>query len=205
MSSATPSTGPAPLDGIDGSTARREPPALPRLMRHQRCGGTYLRVADPAWSKPLATRYSRAAGGRWNPPGSFGAVYLNATLAVARAQVTRKLEPRGIHPEDLRPERGPTLIHTEVPEDSLVDAVSDRGLESLGLPTTYPRDVDGSEVPHATCQPLGHRAWEEGESGIACRSAAADPSPGEELTHFARNPLRVTAHEPFSAWFWPSP
>ena len=59
-------------------------------MRHLRRGGPYLRVADTGWRRPLAREYSLVAGGRWNAPGSFGVVYLNATPAVARAQVRIK-------------------------------------------------------------------------------------------------------------------
>ena len=78
-------------------------------MRHLRRGGAYVRVADPSWNSPLDARYSRRLGGRWNAPGSFDVVYLNRSVDVARAQVRHKLEPRGIRPEDLSPERGPAL------------------------------------------------------------------------------------------------
>lgn len=40
----------------------------------------------------------------------------HVSRAVARAQVRRKLEPRGIHPEDLDPTQGPHLVHTEIPD-----------------------------------------------------------------------------------------
>jgi hypothetical protein len=172
-------------------------------VRHVRRSGTYVRVADPSWENPLDAEYSRGSGGRWNAPGSFGVVYLNKSLEVARAQVRHKLEPRGIHPEDLSPERGPVLVHTEVPEKTYVDAVSDPGLRSLGLPTTYPFDRAGSEVPHAVCQPIGQSAHDEGEPGIACRSAAAQPSPGEELAYFSGERLTPIHREPWTEWFWP--
>lgn len=172
-------------------------------MRHQRRGGTYVRVADPDWKKPLDPRYSQRLGGRWNPPGSFGVVYLNRSVEVARAQVRRKLEPRGIHPEDLNPGRGPVLVHAEVPEDAYVDAVSDPGLRSLGLPATYPVDGAGKEVPHAVCQPIGQTARDDGERGIVCRSAAAQPSPGEELAYFPGKSLTAVRRQLWAEWFWP--
>ena len=172
-------------------------------MRHLERGGHYLRVADPDWDDPLSGKYARETGGRWNPPGRFEVVYLNADLQVARAQVLHKLEPRGIRPEDLDPARGPVLVHTTVPTQSYVDAVSDRGLSSLGLPKSYPFDDHGRSTPHETCQPLGEQAWEGDEPGIACRSRASAPAPGEELAYFDRDEkLKVDAEEEFSDWFW---
>lgn len=165
-----------------------------------------MRVADPRWRRPLAAGHSRRSGGRWNPPESFGVIYLNASLEVARAQVRHKLEPRGIRPEDLSPERGPVLVLTEVPEQSYVDAVTDRGLQSLGLPPTYPLDSRGKEVSHAVCQPIGRSARDGKQPGIACRSAAAQPSPGEELAYFPGPMLTVSRRQAWTEWFWsPSP
>ena len=64
-------------------------------------------------------------------------------------QVRHRLEPRGIRPEDLDPDAGPVLVHTDVPDERYVDAVSDAGLAALGLPNTYPRDERGKPVSHA--------------------------------------------------------
>jgi hypothetical protein len=85
-----------------------------------------------------------------------------------------------------------------------VDAVTDRGLASLELPTTYPLDARGKVIPHTTCQPLSQRAWDAGEPGIACRSAAGTaPKDGEELALFARrHRLRGQSAKPFVDWFW---
>lgn len=171
-------------------------------MRHLERGGRYLRVADPDWDSPLSGKYARAAGGRWNPPGRFEVVYLNADLQVARAQVRHKLEPRGIRPEDLDPDRGPVLIQTSVPTRPYVDAVSDRGLSSLGLPKSYPFER-GKPIPREVCQPLGEQAWERGEPGVACRSRALAPTPGEELAYFdLGEKLQVKDEESFADWFW---
>lgn len=172
-------------------------------MRHVARGGRYVRVADPDWRDPLSGRQARRKGGRWNPPGSFDVIYLNASRGVARAQVRHKLEPRGIRPEDLDPEQGPLLVQTDVPEARFVDAVTNRGLASLGLPASYPIDPGGAPVPHAVCQPIGQRAWDDDEPGIACRSAAQTaPLEGEELAYFARRPLRPQGIERFADWYW---
>jgi len=172
-------------------------------VRHVRRGGVYLRVADRDWDDPLSGEYARERGGRWNSPGSFGVVYLNASVAVARAQVRDKLEPRGIRPEDLQVDEGPVLVHTGVPRDDYVDVITDHGCTSLDLPKTYPVDEQEITVPHSVCQPIGQRAWEEGETGIACRSAAASaPTGGEELAFFARRPLKADRTENFADWYW---
>jgi hypothetical protein len=90
-----------------------------------------------------------------------------------------------------------------VPSGTYVDAVSDPGLISLGLPTSYPIDSTGDVVPHAVCQPIGQTARSQGEPGIACRSAAAQPSPGEELAYFSGGRLTATRRQPWTEWFWP--
>jgi hypothetical protein len=172
-------------------------------MRHARRSGRYLRVVDPGWSDPLSGAWSWARGGRWNPPEGFEVVYLNQTVEVARAQVRRKLEPLAIGPEDLDPRSAPVLVGTDVPEAPYVDAVSEAGLRSLGLPPTYPLDEDGAVVDHSTCQPLGVKAQAAGEPGIATHSAAATPSPGEELAYFAKRRLKPADRRAFADWFWP--
>jgi hypothetical protein len=172
-------------------------------VRHVPRGGPYVRVADPDWSDPLSAEHARRRGGRWNPPGSFGVIYLNDSVALARAQVRRRLEPRGMRPEDLDPEAGPILVHTRVPNDEYVDAISDEGLGELGLPQTYPVDRRGTTVPHGPCQAIGQAAWDDGEPGIACRSAATTASAeAEELAFFARRRLSVQRSERFAEWFW---
>jgi RES domain len=173
-------------------------------MRHLRPGGRHFRVADPGWEDPLSGAWSRVRGGRWNPPGAFDVVYLNATEAVARAQVLKNLAPLAIGPEDLDPAAAPALIETEVPTEAYVDAVTDAGLRSLGLPVEYPLDRQGAPVDHATCQPLGVAAKAADEPGIAASSAAEEPSPGEELAYFGDGKLRVRERRPFAEWFWPT-
>jgi RES domain len=172
-------------------------------VRHVQRGGVYLRVANPGWDDPLSGEHSLRNGGRWNPPGSFGVVYLNASREVARAQVRHKLEPRGVRPEDLDPSAAPVLVRTKVPDDRYVDAVTDRGLASLGLPEGYPLGADGNIVPHGVCRPIGRRAREAEEHGIACRSAARTAPPGgEELAYFGPRRLRAEGEERFVDWYW---
>jgi hypothetical protein len=53
---------------------------------------------------------------------------------VARALVRSRLEDHGIRPEDVLPEAGPVLVHTTVPEDTYVNAMTDAGLRAFDLP-----------------------------------------------------------------------
>lgn len=173
-------------------------------LRHVRRGGTLLRVADPDWVDPLDTAHSKRAGGRWNPPGSFGALYLNVDRVVARANVARLFIGLPYGPEDLDPDTAPALVAVEVPDEPYVDAISNAGLVALGLPGTYPMAADGSTVPHTACQPVGQRAFDAAEPGIACRSAAPGAR-GEEVVWFAhpaRTALSITATHNFDDWFW---
>ena len=174
-------------------------------MRHLRRGGVpYFRVADARWSDPLDTSYALASGGRWNPAGSFGVLYLNASRAVARANVARRLEGQPYGPEDLAGGSAPVLVELTVPRSLYVDALSARGLASLGLPATYRVHPNGRRVSWSRCQPLGRRAWDAGEPGIACWSAAMRRSAkGEELALFDRGGLpAATAIHGFDSWFW---
>lgn len=167
-------------------------------------GGVYFRVADPGWEDPLDGAFAQSRGGRWHSPGSFAVVYLNRSEAVARANVYRKLRGQPYGPEDLDPATGPVLVTTAVDDDRYVDAVTARGLHSVGLPETYPRTPAGRIVGWDVCQPIGSAAFEAGAPGIACRSAAPGAPPGgEELAWFQRGRrLQAQAIRTFSDWFW---
>jgi hypothetical protein len=174
------------------------------MARHVEQHGRFNRVADPSWADPLDPSYARRLGGRWNPPDSFGVVNLNADLPTARANVTRLFVGYPYGPEDLDPDRAPELVEVDLPSERYVDALSAPGLRAVGLPATYPLAADGSVVPHATCQPIGARLYDEGELGVAARSAAPDAGRGREVAWFAqpgRRPLVAVARTPFAAWY----
>jgi hypothetical protein len=172
-------------------------------MKQVRRGGEYFRVADPSWTNPLDGSYSAERGGRWNPPGSFPVVYLNATVEVARANVARRFRGMPFAPEDLDSVEAPVLVTAALPDALYVDAVTTEGLVELGLPSTYPVDEDGGVVPHERCRPIGLRAWDSGERGIASRTAADPEIGGEELAWFQReNALEAEAAADFDVWFW---
>jgi hypothetical protein len=174
---------------------------------HLRRAGTYLRVADPDWDNPLEGSYAGARGGRWNAPGSFPVVYLNRDVETARANVRRRFQGQPYQIEDVRPDRLPLLISTELDSNDYVDVVSGAGCAAAGLPRSYPFDAAGELVPHDVCQPIGQAAWDDGDPGIACRSAAPGASrSGEELAWFHRDStsLIVAASTAFKDWYWTS-
>lgn len=167
-------------------------------------GGPVFRVADPAWQEPLDATFAGRTGGRWNPPASFGVLYLNGSVSVARANVEHLYVGLPYGPEDLDSATAPMLLHLDVRVESYADAVTDTGLARLGLPTSYPRDAAGQLVEHGICQSIGQAAYDDAEPGVACRSAAPGAS-GEELAWFAL-PLRarptLAQTRSFDEWFW---
>ena len=174
-----------------------------------RWGGSYNRLAEPVWADPFDTSFSMERGGRWNPPGTFGALYLNRSLRMARLQVQHKLRGQPYGVEDLDESEQHDLVSVDVSERHWLDCVTVSGLEAVGLPPTYPRHRNGRPVRHLDCQPIGRAAFDDGRSGIACRSAADGAVPAdEELGVFDRGDgmgVRMTDRQPFADWFWGAP
>jgi RES domain-containing protein len=177
--------------------------------RTVRRGGSYNRLAEPDWADPLDTSYSQQDGGRWNPPGSFGVLYLNRDLRMARLQVLHKLSGHPYGVEDLDDAEQHDLVDVEVSDREWLDCVTAEGLESVGLPATYPRHRNGRPVRHTTCHPVGQAAFDDEQPGIACRSAATGASPtDEELAVFDRDVganVQMTERHAFADWFWGAP
>jgi RES domain-containing protein len=174
-------------------------------FRHVTRAGRFVRVADPDWRRPLDPSFAASRGGRWNPPGSFPVLYLCASRAVARRVVLGRFEglPYGLL--DVRPDRRPVLIETDVAEHGAVDVVSDAGCRAAKLPATYPYDARGRKIGWSRTQAIGIAAWEQEERSIACRSAALPRGgDGEELAWFVReraDRLTVSARRSFDDWF----
>lgn len=168
-------------------------------------GHVWLRLADPSWTNPLDARPAATRGGRWNPPGGAPTLYLNDTVATARANVRRFLAGTPVEPEDLDPDRGYVLAEVSLPTGQRVlDAHSAEGLTALGLPVTYPLDEHGAEAPHAGCQPVGSAAFDAGLDGVRCRSAADTESHlPRELAWFPRGRrARKRRTRSFGDWYF---
>jgi hypothetical protein len=163
-------------------------------------GGRYLRVADPGWVDPLdAGCAAGGAGRRWNLPG-LPCLYLNVDEMTARANVDRLFTGLPYGPEDLDPDEAPLLVEVIVPVGTALDAYSDAGLSGAGLPVTYPLDSVGAVIPHATCQPIGAKAFADGLDGVDARSAA--PGGDREVAWFPRaRTLPVASTRRFDDWY----
>lgn len=89
----------------------------------------------------------------------------------------------------------------------VADALTDRGLAALGLPTTYPLDASGGDVPRTSCQLVGGAVHANHLRGVYCRSAAIRDGSGRELAWYPARPTsRARAAGkplPFDAW-WPA-
>jgi hypothetical protein len=177
-------------------------------FRHVVRHGRYYRVCDPRWNDCMDTSFSKAHGGRWNPRGEFGALYLCRTLAVAAANARQNFAFEIHTLLDLKPEFRPAvleLIIPSMPERAFVDAVTDAGLVAAGLPETYPF-ARNAKVTHAMCRKIGTAAYANAERGIACRSAAEAAESswlGEELALFDRSVgiARRGRRRGFSDWY----
>jgi hypothetical protein len=168
----------------------------------------WYRVADDKWDDPLDPGFAQRFGGRWNPPGSFPTLYLNEDVDTARAQIRRMLQDSPVRPDDLDPPY--VLVTATLPSRQVVaDAVTDVGLDALGLPNTYPADEYGSIIPRTTCQPIGAAVKDQGMRGIHARSAVTPDGTGRELAWFpARTSSRATPTGdplPFSTWWHSDP
>ncbi len=132
-------------------------------------------------------------------------LYLNRDRQTARRNVDRLLADQPYGPEDLDPAEAFVLVAVDLTEERYVDVLTDAGCTSAGLPTTYPQDAAQATVPYAVCQPIGQGAYDDGEPGIACRSAAPGTTrTDEELALFFRGRTRWRAAQrwAFDAWYW---
>jgi hypothetical protein len=165
----------------------------------------WYRVADEKWDDPLDPTFAQRYGGRWNLPDSYPTLYLNEDVDTARAQIDRMLEDFPVRPDDLDPPY--VLVTATLPSRQVVaDAVTDVGLDALGLPATYPMDSNENTVPHSVCQPIGSRIKDQNLRGVHTRSAATLDGTGRELAWFpARPSSKATAigHPlSFSEWWY---
>lgn len=165
---------------------------------------TWFRVADTGWDNPLDPSFAQRYGGRWNPPGSYRTLYLNEDVDTARSQIHRMLEGSPVRPEDLD-DRFVLVTATLPSRQRVADAVTDEGLEALGLAGSYPLDDKGKRVPHETCRPIGESVHGLGLRGVRARSAATTDGAGRELAWFPARPTSKATPLgppiPFDEWF----
>jgi hypothetical protein len=162
-------------------------------------------VADRDWLDPLDASFAEHSGGRWNPPGSFRTLYLNADVATARLQVAAMLDGQPVRVEDLD-DAAYVLVAATLPRgQTCAEAVTDGGLRALGLPASYPLDEGGKPLPRASCRSIGAKLRGGGLRGVLCRSASTADGRGRELAWFPAT-IRSRAHpvwnEPLELGAW---
>ena len=106
----------------------------------------WLRVADPLWADALDPSFAAVTGGRWNPPGSFPVLYLNADVGTARMQIDRMTRDQPFTVDDLDDDAYLLIAVTLPRRQTCADAVSGAGLRCLGLPPSYPLSASGEVV-----------------------------------------------------------
>lgn len=152
---------------------------------------------------PLDPAHAHAHGGRWNAPGSFPALYLNADVLTARSQIERMCEGTAVVSDDLADDAYVLVAATLPPAPGAADAVSAAGVRALGLPETYPVDGRGERVARATCAAIGVELERRGLRAIWCRSACTDDGRGRELAWFSGTQSASQVWDealPFGAW-----
>ncbi len=170
------------------------------VRRVVRRGGSYYRVVAPKWVDPADTAYSKQRGGRWNPAGEFGALYLNATIKVAAANARAQHSGRAIKLFDLLPAARPELVTFEVPMVDVLDACTPAGVADLGFAENFPY-----RVTWPPCQAIGREAHANALAGVAARSnaeATETASVGEELALFEEVVVSPSkARRRFDKWY----
>ena len=116
---------------------------------------------------PLATTGSLKAGGRFNPPNEFGALYNSLDANTAAQEVARGLRARGIDPEQF-PAEAWWVYELEVTLESVLDLTDPAVLQKTAISV----DLLTSSDVDATRQ-IAAEARERGYEALLVPSAAA--------------------------------
>lgn len=169
-------------------------------------GHRWFRICDARWGEPLDPSFAQVKGGRWNPPHSWPALYLNEDIVTARLNLSAFIAGWPYRPEDLENATGPHLAVATLPRTQIVaDVHTPQGVSCVGLPATYPLDADEKTVRHVVCQGIGAAVAEAGLRGVRCRSAQAPLGAGRELAWFpatSRSRAHLIERRQYGDWFW---
>lgn len=143
-------------------------PLLPDLPRRGFFGIVYRAVRQGL--DPLSVAGSLRAGGRFNPPGGFGALYTSVEEATAAAEVARGLRQRGIDPSEY-PEGYWWMYELEVRLDSVLDLTDASILEKCGISAA---SLTGGDM--GASRAIGAEAKKQGYQALLVPSAAISGS-----------------------------
>lgn len=158
--------------------------------------GTAFRHVSPGHEglDPAALEGSKRAGGRFNPAGAFGAIYLSLDEHTAIAELRRRAARTGIAPEELLPRR---ILVVRAELQKVLDLTDPEVRSSWGLTA----DDLGSD-DYRSCQEVAKAARRAGYEAIFFPSAADEEGrnlavfgdrlrPGSDLEILETTPLRL--------------
>jgi RES domain-containing protein len=143
--------------------------ALPSDLPRSPLSAVVFRVVREGLD-PLATTGSLKAGGRFNPPNEFGALYTSLEATTAAKEVARGLRQRGVDPDQFR-EGAWWVYELELKLESVLDLTDADVLQKSGL---QPDSLTGSDV-NAT-RLVATEARERSYQALLVPSAAASGS-----------------------------
>ena len=119
---------------------------------------------------PLATTGSLKAGGRFNPPNEFGALYTSLDPKTAAQEAARGLRARGIDPEQF-PEGAWWVDELKSNLESVLDLTDPAILEKSAISAD---SLTGSNVNAARLIAVGARTRLRGVAGSLCGGAGLE-------------------------------
>lgn len=118
----------------------------------------------------MATTGSLRAGGRFNSPSQFGALYTSLEADTAAKEVARGLRQRGIDPDQF-PERAWWVYELEVKLQSVLDLTDVEVLQKIGISES---SLTSSEINAP--REIAAEAREQGYEALLVPSAAVSGS-----------------------------
>jgi len=125
-----------------------------------------FRVIRKNWGDPLDASFSQNNNNnRWNT-GDFPALYCCCSEDVAVAVAEDVFAYAGVNLSDLQPEYRPQVARISWSGD-VVDVISVKGIQGVGLPIGYPAGVEKSQTRN-----LAEQWVKDGSEGVVSRSAS---------------------------------
>lgn len=141
---------------------------LPDLPRGRLSAAVYRVVR--AGLDPLGTTGSLKAGGRFNPPNEFGALYASLEATTAAKEVATGLRQRGVDPEEF-PEGAWWVYELEVRLEAVLDLTDPDVLHRTGI-----RQGSLTVTDVNATREIATQAREQGYQALLVPSAAAPNS-----------------------------
>ncbi len=132
--------------------------ALPADLPRARLSAVVYRIVREGLD-PLGTTGSLRAGGRFNSPGEFGAVYTSFDAATAAKELARGLRQRGIDPAEY-PSGAWWIYELEIRTEAVLDLTDLNVLQRIGVQkdSLTGSDVDGTRRIAAEARSRGYEA-----------------------------------------------